>query len=190
LPGGVNDLAARWSYRRFVLTISACGVLLAFTICTWLQVRYWRNSITLFEHAIEVTSNNNLAHYNLGSALVKQGKLDEGIANYLEAMRIKPDHPDTHNAHNSIGLALFRQDKLDKSIAHYSKAIRLKPDYVQAHNNLGVALIRQGKVDEAIRSFSRALQIRPDYAEASHNLKTALQIASELDTAPNSTENL
>jgi tetratricopeptide (TPR) repeat protein len=61
---------------------------------------------------------------------------------------------------------------------------------VQAHNNLGVALIRQGKVDEAIRSFSGALQIRPDYAEASHNLKTALQIASELDSAPNSTENL
>ncbi len=173
---GVNDLAARWSFRRFVLTISACGVLLAFTICTWLQVSYWRNSITLFEHAIEVTSNNNLAHYNLGNALVKQGKLDEGIANYLEAMRIEPDHPDTHNAHNSIGLALFRQDKLDEAIAHYSKAIRLKPDYVQAHNNLGVALIRQGKVDEAIRSFSRALQIRPDHDEASYNLGLALRI--------------
>ncbi len=182
---GVNDLAARWTYRRFVLIISASGILTAFTICTWSQVRYWRNSITLFEHAVAVTSNNNLAHYNLGNALVKQGKLDEGIANYLEAMRIKPDHPDTYNAHNSIGLALFRQGKLNEAIAHYSKAIRLKPDYEQAHNNLGVALIRQEKVDEAIRSFSRALQVKPDYAEASHNLKTALQMASEIDTALN-----
>ena len=63
-----------------------------------------------------------------------QGKLDEAIAAYREAIRLKPDYAE---AHSNLGIALAGQGKLDEAIAEYREAIRLKPDYAAAHNNLG-----------------------------------------------------
>ena len=80
----------------------------------------------------------------------RPGKLDEAIAEYREAIRLKPDlrrgpQQPRHRPDD--------QGKLDEAIAEYREAIRLKPDYAEAHNNLGIALTRQGKLDEAIAEY-------------------------------------
>ena len=116
------------------------------------------------------------AHYNLGIALHDQGKLDEAIAEYREAIRLKPDYAE---AHYNLGIALSDQGKLDEAIAEYREAIRLKPDSADAHNNLGIALQDQGKLDEAIAEYREAIRLKPDYAEAHNNLGIALQRPGE-----------
>ena len=77
-----------------------------------------------------------IAHTNLGIALRDQGKLDEAIAEYRKAIRLKPDLAE---AHHNLGIALASQGKLDEAIAEYRKAIRLKPDVAEAHINLGTS---------------------------------------------------
>jgi Tfp pilus assembly protein PilF len=110
------------------------------------------------------------AHYNLGGALARTGKLEEAIAHYELALRIKPDYAE---AHYNLGMALAQTGKIEDAIAHLEQALRIKPDYAQAHCNLGTVFLQEGKVSDAIGQYERALQINPDFAEAHCNLGTA-----------------
>ena len=169
---GVPDILARWRYRRIVLAISTGIVLAAFMICTWLQVCYWTDSITLFRHTVNVTANNYVGHNNLGKGLARQGNFKEAISHFSEAVRIKPDCAE---AYYNLENALARQGSLKEAIGHFSEAVRIEPDYAEAYYNLGVVLARQGKLKEAISHFSEALRIKPDYTKARYNLERALQ---------------
>ena len=167
---GVPDLVARWRYRRPVLAISTAFVLLTFIICTWLQVRLWKNTFTLFKHALQVTQGNFLAHNNLGAALAKRGRHEEALGHFSEALKIRPDYV---SAHTNLGNELMRQGRTREAIRHFSEALKIKPDQAETHNNLGVALAIQGRTREAIRHFSEALKIKPDYGSAHYNLAMA-----------------
>jgi Flp pilus assembly protein TadD len=182
---GVPDLLVRWPLRRVVLPkialpAAACLVILACAITARGQLEYWEDSTTLWTHTLAVTTRNNIAHNNLGATLADQGKTDEAIAHYSEALRIKSDYAD---AHNNLGVALADQGKLDEAIAHYSEALRIKPGYSDAHSNLGIALADQGNLDEAIAQFTEALRINPDSAKAHNNLGVALASQGKLDEA-------
>jgi tetratricopeptide (TPR) repeat protein len=167
----IPDILAGWRFRKVVLFISTGLLLSLLMIVTNLQVKHWQNDITLFEHTLAATSNNFIIHYNIGLVLDRQGKTQEAIAHYAEALRIKPDFV---RAHNNLGLVLAGQGKTQEAVAHYAEALRIKPDYAQAHNNLGVVLAGQGKTQEAVAHYAEALRIKPDYAEAHNNLGNAL----------------
>ena len=169
---GVPDLAGRWGRARTVLALLAATSLSALTGCTWIQVGYWKDSLSLFTHTIQVTTNNYVALNNLGIGLRQLGRLDEAVTQYHEALRIKPDYG---LAHNNLGNALADQGKLEEAISHYTEALRIKPDDAGAYNNWGTALVEQGRFEEAIDRFLRALQIKPDYAAAQCNLGRALE---------------
>ncbi len=177
---GLSDLLAEWRYRKIVLGASAIIVLLALSICTRLQLRHWRNSITLFEHTIEMTNNNYLAHSNFGVALVEQGKLDEAVAHFTKALQIKPGYT---TGRRNLGYTLVQQGKLDEAIAHFTEVLRIEPDFIDARLNLGCALAQQGKLDEAIANFTSLLQIKPNLADAHENLGKALLQQGKLKEA-------
>jgi len=177
---GVPDLAVRWRKREVLLAITAAAVLSILMAATWLQTGYWTNSTTLFEHALEVTDNNYLAHNNLGVVLVAQGKIAEAIDHYSEALRIRPGF---ERAHYNLGGALIAQGKLNEAIHHYTEALRLSPNFAGAHYQLGIALARQGRITEAIDHYSAALKIEPNYAKAHNNLGFVLAAQGKLDEA-------
>ena len=169
----------RWDLK--VITCDAAAVVLA--VCAVLsrgQVEYWKDSETLFRHALDVTRDNWLAHYNLGIALEQTGKTEEAIAHYEQALRIKPNYAE---AHNNLGVMFEHQDKLPEAIAHYEQALRIKPDSGGAHNNLGVALVRLGRMQEAMEHFEQALRINPDDAKAYYNLGVVLAQAGRISEA-------
>ena len=177
---GMADLAARWRVPRFLLPVGAGVVLSALMMCTWMQVSYWRDSISLYEHTLEVTRENPIIQSNLGLALATQGKMDQAIAHYAEALRLNPDYA---KAHNDLGVALVAQGKMDQAIAHYAEALRLNPDYAEAHYNLGLALATQGKLDRAMAQYAEALHLKPDFPEAHNNLGFDLAKQGKLDLA-------
>lgn len=147
------------------LLISICLVLLS--IITFNQVKRWANSVTLFEHTIEVTENNWVAHYNLGLALASQNRIQDAVFHYKESLRIRPEQP---SVHNNLGLLLGRQGKNERAIQHFEEALQLNPNHYSAHNNMGVVLCNMGKVDEARSHFQEALRIKPDFQDAKRNL--------------------
>ena len=167
LTWAAADLCAGWRHRRVVLGGLATVILAALIFCARAQTACWRNSETLWTHTLACTSDNYIAHNNLGNALLKTGHADEAIVHFQKALEIKPDYAE---AHNNLGNVLFQKGDVDEAMVHYQKALEVNPDYAMAHNNLGNALLQKGKVDEAIAHFQKALQIKPDYAEAHNNL--------------------
>jgi tetratricopeptide (TPR) repeat protein len=144
---------------------------------TWKQCGYWKNSITLYERALKVTENNDLAHYNLGNALKDQGKMEEALNEYRDTVRIRPSSAD---AHNNIGIILevyFK--KYDEAIYYYQQALRFDPNNPGTHFNLGIALAKKGNLREAAEHFRQAIYLKPDYEEARRALKLAQDIERE-----------
>jgi len=164
---GVPDILGKWRYKKKIFAVSSVFVLSAFMICTWFQVGKWRNSMTLFQNAADVTENNYVAYEKLGEALAAQGKMDSAIQHYSEALRIRPDFESTYL---SMGVALREQGNYDAAIRHFREALRINPNNAIAHNNLGVVLARKGNAKEAVSQFFEAIRINSDYAGAYYNL--------------------
>ena len=177
---GVPDLLTKWRYQKVVCTLASGALLFVLIICTFIQLHHWQNATTLFEHALEVTTGNFVAHNNLGIELAAQGKFDEAIVHYSEALRIKPSYA---KAHCNLGDVLARLGKHQDAIWHYQRALQLKPNFAEAHNNLGVTLKQQGRLNEAFVHYSRAIQLKPEYAEAHNNLAGLLAAQGKLDEA-------
>jgi hypothetical protein len=76
--GAVDFAVARGVARQWLAGV-AVAVLFALALCSWRQVAVWRDSITLFQHAVSVTRDNYLAHYNLAAALGQAGQIDEAV---------------------------------------------------------------------------------------------------------------
>jgi hypothetical protein len=69
------DLLAKWRYKKIALASLALLIVSTISICTYNQLRYWRNTSTLFEHAIEVTKDNYMAMNELGWYLAVDPKI-------------------------------------------------------------------------------------------------------------------
>ncbi|MCK5784871.1 MAG: tetratricopeptide repeat protein, partial [Desulfobacterales bacterium] len=175
---GTPDLLSKWRHKKAGLAVLGTIVLLIMTVVTHFQLRYWTNSITLFEHAIHVTSNNYIMCTNLGSHLLHQGKLSEATKLYNKAVQIKPDYMCSRF---NLGAALAMQGKYAEAIRHYNEALRINPGFAGAHYNMAAALKNQGNVDEAINHLSEAVRLNPRYAERRSNLGNDLAKHSKAD---------
>ena len=168
---GVAAIASKWRSGRSILATTEIAVLLFMTAMTWKQLHYWKDSGTLFNHALAVSDKNFVAHNNLGLFLKENGKTDEAIAHFAEALRI--DNNDK-NAHNNLGNSLMELGEVDHAIVQYREALRIKPGYAEARNNLGIAYARLGRLDEAIDQFTKVLLLNSDNERPYNNLGLAL----------------
>ncbi len=176
----VTWLVAEWRLSRGLLGGLMTGVLAVLMVCAWKQTSYWRNSEALWIHALACTTDNSVAHNDLGNALCQKGRMDEGITQFQQALQINPAYEE---AHNNLGNALLQKGGVDEAITQFQQALQINPAFAAAHNNLGNALLQKGKVDEAITQFQQALQINPAFETAYNNLGNALLQKGRVDDA-------
>jgi Flp pilus assembly protein TadD len=162
------------------LWLSASAAILTLASLAAAQVGYWRNTRALFEHATAVTRDNELAQTNFGWVLMNEGKLDEALAHFQEALRIRPN---AFNARFDVGAVLLRKGRVQEAIAQYREALRLKPDYSDAYSELGAALARLRRLDEAVAECRKALEIDPQHSGAHNNLAVALALRGDVEGA-------
>jgi tetratricopeptide (TPR) repeat protein len=156
-------VAVGWDWlrqRRRAVGIAVWVLLLVWSMTVYTS--FWIRSANPATQLIRITE--------WGSALLRQGKLDEAIGEYQEAIRLNPDYA---NAHNNLGIALARKGQTDEAIGQYREALRLNPDHADAHNGLGIALDKRGQIDEAIRQLQQAIRLNPDHVDAHYNLGVA-----------------
>jgi len=167
-----------WRKKILIPAGMACVVVLAFL--AWRQTGFWQNSIVLYERALQVTENNALAHYNLGSTLVDLGRLEEAKPHFLEAIRIRPN---AHEPRVNLGGALARQGHYEEAIRLYQEALGINPDDEVTHCNLGSAYSETGREKEAEAEYLKSLEINPDYPEAHCNYANLLRKQGKVDEA-------
>ncbi len=168
---GAMDLAGAWRHGRAGLGFAATAILIALLGVAQVQASYWKDSVSLWTHTLACTTQNYLAHNDLGMALDSQGKAAEAIEQYEQAVQIMPGYI---NAHNNLGVALASQGRLAEAINQYAQALQLDPGRAEVHNNLGIVLAGEGRLTDAVEQYERALQLKPDYANAHNNLGVAL----------------
>ena len=165
---------------RVATAALATVVLAGCAAITTSQLRYWPDSITLFEHAVAVTSENYFAHNNLGVALEAAGRRDEAAQHYAEAARINPNWPE---AQNNFGIANAWRGDYAAAARHFSEALRVRPSFAKAENNLATALSYQGDLDGALSHYLRAVELDPQYADARFALADIFERRGKLDEA-------
>jgi len=163
-----------------VVSVAAFIIVSAWAVSTFFQLHYWRTSKTLFEHALEVTEDNYVAHYCLGNWLFQQGETDESINHFYESLQINPDYM---LAHISLGVALAKQGQLDRSIEQFQFVMKSHPDFPGLYYNLGFALASQGKYEDAVKQYKKAVELNPDYIKAYNNLGIAYSFLGKFDDA-------
>jgi FkbM family methyltransferase len=112
--------------------------------------------------------------------LAMQGKLEEAIAHFEQALRLNPDYAE---GHSNLGNVYYFQRRYHAAVTCYERALRLEPNFPVAQNNLGTALSCLGRYEEAAAHCRSALSSQPDYAEAHSNLAIALKGQGQLDEA-------
>lgn len=164
------DWSAGRKGRRLTLAAGAALVTTGLACQARIQTSYWRSTESLWNHAIQVTSDNDVAHYNVATLQLNSGELDAAISHFQKAVDIRSDNRETHYhlsvalLHASLGNALARKGRAAEAIAAYRKAIELRDDFADAHSNLASLLARQGETEEAIAHYEKVLRIPPEDA--------------------------
>ncbi len=139
-------------------------------VLTWQQVQVWRDTETLWTHALELDPDCSLCHSNLGDSLDTQGMTSLAIEHFQRALALRPDGV---SIHGNLGLALTKVGHLSEATEHFHQFLARYPYDVAARNNLAVALMRQGKLGEAVEHLQQANRLNPAHLQVRTNLGVA-----------------
>jgi tetratricopeptide (TPR) repeat protein len=155
---GFREMATRFQFPSIAGVAAAVLILGSCLWATERQLGFWRDSETLFRHALAATRDNEIAHVNLGVALERQGDLDEALAEYRAAATLAPGR---YQIHNNLGNLLDKMGQPDQALAEYREAVRLKPELPSLHDGLGSVLAERGRFSEAMDEYTNAAQRDP-----------------------------
>lgn len=177
---GIERLAAGSRAGR---RLGPGGLAAAVAVCAVLsyqQAGVWRDSRTLFDHALTVNPRNPVVLFSRGSMFARAGDVARARADFERALAIQPDLAD---AHVSLGFLKGQAGDLDGALAHFRRAVALRPDWPRARTNLGNALEARGENGEALGHFEHAVAAGPETADAHYWLALALERRGRLDAA-------
>lgn len=177
---GVQELALR-SRRLRVASLAAAGVgCVALAVVTSIQVRTWRDTTTLFQHALAVTHDNYIAHINLGERALEEERFKDAIAHLVTALRIAPR---AAYAHAALGELHLGQGNYREAEHHYRMALSRKPRNGLWSAGFAHAIYGQGRYPEAVAAYRTALDLEPDVPLMYVNLGLALAKSNEAEQA-------
>jgi len=164
LTWGVLDLSKTWRQRPRLLGVGAAALLGILSWSAREQTQSWRDSGTLWRHALAVTQNNYIAHHKLAQFL-KTG--DEAISHLQETLKVQPGYT---FAHYDLGRIFADKGELDKAIDEFQKTVAMDRYNSGAWAGLGQAFLFKGKAHEATRYYERALEVAPESVDSLRGL--------------------
>jgi tetratricopeptide (TPR) repeat protein len=171
LAWGYADWASCWRMPTWASASAAVVALGGCAAMSWIQAGYWRDSITLWRHAIDVTDGNYLAHNNLGMAYTQAQLWSEAQKQFEKALEL---HPHLPLAEYNLGLVCLAQGQQKEAIEHLNAALNLDPEFSLADYKLGDILDQRGELSEALRHYEAVLRFNPDHAELRKRLGLVL----------------
>jgi len=153
---GAADLAGRWRLPRPLLLAVSLVLLAALGAASWSQLQYWRNSFTLFEHALQVTEGNYIAENNLGLAWYYQGQPEKALTHFRAALEINPEYS---LVYSNIGSTLFQKGDYREAETFLREAVRRSPSEGGFRHNLASTLFQLGNYGEAAAQYREALRL-------------------------------
>jgi len=159
---GAVDLFGGSRRRRAALACIGGIATAALAVGAHHQVGFWRNSESLFERALNATTDNYFAHNGIATVHFEGRRFDVAEAHYGEAIRLEPRWPVPH-----LGLARTFEatGRLEAALGAYAGLLRVYPQSADAHVGAGGLLARAGRFEEALEHYDAALDLGRDTAE-------------------------
>lgn len=174
--GAADFLAAHPKFKTITLII-AVGALAGCVLTASAQISYWRDNITLFRHAIEVSPNNYIAANCLGKAYEKTGDKAHALVLYRLAVEQAPRFPQSQF---NYAMTLMEFGQTQEAVQHLEAAAALEPSNPEIQFNLGIYFAQNRSWTNAVNCFRKAVQLRPDLIIAQKNLDLVLAAHPEL----------
>ncbi len=170
LAWGIPSLIKSEKNRKILLFPAAVAIIAGLSVLTFHQCGFWKDSLTLLNHTLAVTQNNDRIHYKLGLAYFEKGNLEKALNHYTEAIRLTPDRFGYYYYYHSRARAYARAGKDRQAIKDYSAALRLKPDCAKAYYNRGIIYgKRLGRYKRALDDFNRTIRFDAQHIKAYNN---------------------
>ena len=171
LVWGVSDLAQVRHWPRQWLIWPAAALTSTCAVLTWMQLGYWQDEYSLWQHAIRIDSQNAKAHQRLGMEYYRRDDLDKSGIEYRLAIAIDPK---CAAAYIGLGNNFVQLGRPEEAIAEYRQAVALLPATAFIHHNLASALLGEGFLAEAEAEFRQTIACDPETASAYLGLGRAL----------------
>ncbi len=171
-----SDAPSRWAAPA----LAALLVAALLTCGTIRRNQDYRSELAIWRDTLVNAPANPRAHLNMGMALEQQGRVDEAIQQYEQALRLRPGIP---TSHNNLGVALTKRGRLDEAIEQYELALKGDPKFLNPRRNLALALVEQRHVQEGLEQFREALRIDPQSVETLSNYGGVLVGLGNVDEA-------
>ncbi len=188
---GIVDVLGRWRFRKITLAILSGVLIVALTICTRLQVGYWKDSLTLYKHTIDVTEDNSNMHKCYGRALNRKGRPVEAIKHFKIALQIKPKY---FQAYCYMGESYFLLGRIKQAFECWYQTLKINPNCGAALNNLAWVKATHHDTnihnpDEAVRLALRACE-KTEFSKANFvdTLAVAFAAAGKFSRATETAE--
>ncbi len=170
---GAAALTRRLSVPVAVSFAGAAAWVAALAVGTWIQVGWWKDTPTIWRHALAVTEGNYRGHANLGRLLLLEGRqtpdaekamalLEEACTHYERAVLLQPNLPGDRY---DLGSALLMVGRIGEAEDQFREAVRLDGTNAEAWHSLGATLLRQGRPEDAVQAFQSALALTPGQAD-------------------------
>jgi protein O-mannosyl-transferase len=173
-----RELIQRHRPLRLAGIAATAAIIVACAFVTHRQAGYWKNSETLFSHALKVTPPSRLILNSFGVALLDNGRTEEAMEKFNQTLSISPRDS---LAWGNIGNIYAGQGKLDAALQHYLTALQYDPAKGRVRARLAVLLTERGRTQDAIAQYRRILAFDRDNTLVLNNL--AWILATDADAS-------
>jgi Flp pilus assembly protein TadD len=177
---GAAEFFATQPRGKIILPILGSGALLGCVAATTIQISYWRDSISLFRHAVEVSTDNYAAENCLGKAYENSGDNAHALFLYRAAVETEPRFPQSQF---NLAMCLLAYGQTAEALQHLQTAAALEPRDADIQFDLGIYFSQHASWTNAVNCFSNALMVRPQFARAQLSLGSALANSSRFTEA-------
>ena len=164
---GTTEIISRPHTKSMISTGIAASLVILMGFLTDQQLTYWKNTQALFQHALNVTRDNYLAHNMVGQSFSDDGNHDEAMVHFQKAIAIKPDYSQSHE---SLGDEYVLLKNHEAAIQAYHKALLLSPSHGGLYNKIGKAFVLKGDFAQAEKYFRETITISDLDSKGYNNL--------------------
>ena len=175
---GAAAWARQWRRGRVFLGAAGSIIIIGLVVVAIKQTLFWRTPEIFWNHTLAVTRHNEVAHNGVGFIYLTQGRTEDAIAHFYQALKIRPDYID---AAANLGLAFSRTGRAGEAIAVLREVVKSRPRDARSRSFLANALMLDGRKEEAIEQFRSVLEMEPGNAEARFKLGEALAQTGRLE---------
>jgi tetratricopeptide (TPR) repeat protein len=176
---GLQYVIQRYPNRKFLVGAGVLGTALIFIVLNVQQQKIWRNSETLWSHAITSYPDSYYPYLARGRYYKSEKKITLAEADFRKSIENTPNA----EALYEVGLLHEERGRIDSALSYYLRSIQSIQGYSKSHHNAGLIYGRKGDKEKAHYHLNEAIALNPSYDLAHFNLGVLCKMENDYQKA-------